>query len=373
MWIDLLNDHDFIRYQRDPGLLYREAIQIAGTLPSDKLPCYPHWIVIDEVQRVPQLLNEVHRVIQDSGPDSPVRFALTGSSARKLRRGGANLLGGRALVYHLYPLTYFELGDDFNLTAVLNWGSLPHVASQNDEEIRSELLDSYYATYLREEIREEQVVRQLDPFTRFLETAAQSSGQVINYAAIARDCRVDERNVARYYQILEDTLLGLFLPGFNRSIRKQQTVSPKFYLFDLGVQRALIGSINTHLSQQSYGFGRAFEQFIILEIHRLNSYLRRRYKLSYLRTKDGVEVDLVIERAPGTYLLIEIKSSATTNLHDAKHLRSLAKDLPGSECWVVSQDLHERDEDGVSFLPWQRALERLGGDGFKSEVLHGSE
>jgi predicted AAA+ superfamily ATPase len=354
IWLDLLRDRDFVRYQRDPGLLYDQALSALSPKSAT-----PRWIVIDEVQRVPKLLNEVHRVLESTEAHGKILFALTGSSARKLKRGGANLLGGRALVNNLFPLTAAELGKDFDLNTTLNWGSLPYIATEQDAATRRELLDSYYATYLREEIKEEQVVRQLDPFTRFLEVAAQTSGQFVNYAAIARDCQVGEKAVARYYQILEDTLLGVMIPSFDRSIRQQQSKSPKFYLFDIGVQRALSGALDAPITPKSYGYGRAFEQFLILEIYRLNSYLRKRFKLFHLRTKDDAEIDLVIEKPGEGYILIEIKSTQNASAQHGNHVRAFSQELPKSEAWVASLDEQNRKEGDLTFLHWQAALTRL--------------
>jgi predicted AAA+ superfamily ATPase len=361
LWVDLLRDRDFVTYQKNPGLIYDQSLTLAKEHQrlSDSPQLPPKWIVVDEVQRVPKLLNEIHRVLESTEAHGRVCFALTGSSARKLKRGGANLLGGRALVNNLYPLTSVELGEQFNLDFALNWGTLPYVTTEPDPLTREELLDSYYATYLREEIKEEQIVRQLDPFTRFLEIAAQMSGQILNYAAIARDCRVGEKAVARYYQILEDTLLGITIPSFDRSVRQQQSKSPRFYFFDLGVQRALSGTLNSIISPQCYGFGRAFEQFVVLEIYRLNSYLRKRFKLFYLRTKDNLEIDLIVEVEKNKFVLIEVKSSTTAELSHAKHVKKFKQDIPNSEAWVVSLDEQSRVEDDVCFLHWKEALLRL--------------
>lgn len=355
LWIDLLRDKDFVTYQKNPELLYTQTLSLLIGKESD----IPLWIIVDEVQRVPQLLNEVHRVLESKEGNSKIYFALTGSSARKLKRGGANLLGGRALVNDLFPLTSFEIGEEFDLSAALNWGTLPYVVTEPDLITRRELLESYYATYLREEIKEEQVVRQLDPFTRFLEVAAQSSGQVLNYAAIARDCQVDEKAVARYYQILEDTLLGITLPSFDRSIRRQQSKSPKFYLFDIGVQRALSGVLSVPCTPQSYGYGRSFEQFIILEIHRLNCYLRKRFKMYFLRTKDNLEIDLIVERPGEPLLLIEIKSTEHVDIHAGRHIKAMSKEIPNSEAWIISQDNKSRLDQDVWLLNWREALLRI--------------
>ena len=354
VWIDLLASSDFLRYSRQPGLLFQQATSLAAELKEQT-----GWIVVDEVQRVPKLLNEVHRVLEDQDIGKKICFALTGSSARKLKRGGANLLGGRALVNNLYPLSFVELKDDFSLGCVLNWGSLPAITTEQDELTRAEMLESYVTTYLREEISEEQVVRQLDPFIRFLEVAAQTSGQIVNYAGIARDCQVDPKSVSRYFQILEDTLLGVFIPSYHRSVRKQQSKSPKFYIFDLGVQRALQGMLTVPVVARTHRYGRLFEQLVVLEIYRLNKYLRKRYKLFYLRTKDNAEIDLIVERPGLCTILIEIKSSEIAQENDARHLRAFLPEFKDSKAWLVSQDTTERTENGVKMMHWSSAIREL--------------
>jgi predicted AAA+ superfamily ATPase len=292
-----------------------------------------------------------------------VKFGLSGSSARKLKRGGANLLAGRALLNHLYPLTADELGKDFDLNATLNWGLLPSVVTQSDPIVRRELLETYVAVYLREEIREEQHLRNLDPFIRFLEVAAQTSGQIVNYSAIGRDCSVDSRAVARYFQILEETLLGFLLPPFDRSVRKQQGKSPKFYLFDIGVMRTLERTVTIPINPGSYGYGRLFEHFVMWEIIKCNEYSRRKYKLSYLVTKDGAEINLIVERPEKATILIEIKSGVNPKIEDARHAVRFREDFGNAEVWVVSQIERERIEAGVRFLGWQEALRELFKEG----------
>jgi predicted AAA+ superfamily ATPase len=354
LWIDLLKDSDFITYSKNPELLFSQVQELIRKVTSERC-----WIVIDEVQRVPKLLNEVHRILEHPATHGKIFFSLTGSSARKLKRGAANLLAGRALINNLYPLTFLELGDDFRLDDVLNWGSLPLVYSEADSTTKAEILLSYFATYLREEIREEQIIRQLDPFTRFLEVAAQASGQIVNFAQIALDCQVDAKAVSRYFQILEDTLLGFFLPGYHRSVRKQQSKSPRFYFFDLGVQRAIRGALTVPVTPQTYGYGNLFEQFIILEVFRLNAYSRRQYKLSYIRSKDGAEIDLIIERPGQTTILLEIKSATVASPNHAKYLKAFREDFEPCEAWAISQDEKDRIEDGIRFLYWPNALREL--------------
>jgi predicted AAA+ superfamily ATPase len=189
------------------------------------------WVVIDEVQKLPRLLDTVHQLIEEKR----AKFILSGSSARKLKRGSANLLAWRAFVYHLHPLTSVEYGATFSLQEVLEWGALPKLLEFQNASDKIEFLRAYALTYLKEEIQVEQLVRNLDPFRQFLEIAAQSNGQIVNYSKIARDVGVDTTTVQNYFSILEDTLIGFHLPAYHRSIRKRQRESPKFYLFDPGV------------------------------------------------------------------------------------------------------------------------------------------
>ncbi len=356
LWIDLLDDDFFLALTRHPTSLESMVVEhLAGGGTQSS------WIVIDEIQRVPKLLNEVHRLLESKELHGRVKFALTGSSARKLKRVGANMLGGRAVLYRLFPLTFIELGSDFSLEQVLNWGALPAVFAANDDAERALLLKGYLGTYLREEIREEQIVRQLDPFTRFLEVAAQSSGLIVNFSSIGRDCNVDSNAVNRYFQILEDTLLGFTLPAYSKSIRKQQNQAPKFFLFDLGVQRALMGTLSIPVVPRSYGYGRVFEQFVILEIHRLNHYLNRDLRLYYLRTKDDAEIDLVIENPSGETLLVEIKSTSSVSDEEVNKLARFLPDFSNSKAMIISQEETPRRVGKVRILPWKMGIQEIVG------------
>ena len=355
LWIDLLLHKSFFKYQKNPALLrseIKEAIKQEENYEKE-------WVIIDEVQRIPQLLNEVHSIVEDQDLGGRIKFGLLGSSARKLKRGGANLLAGRALMNELFPLSHQEMAQDFVLEDVLSWGSLPAVIKQPDILTKTEILETYIGVYLREEIREEQIVRDLDPFSKFLEVAAQSSGKIVNYSKIGRDCSVDSRAVARYFQILEETLLGSFLKPYHRSVRKQQGKGSKFYFFDLGVMRALEGTLQAPINKASYGYGRLFEHFVILEIMKLNSYLRTRYKLFYLITKQGSEIDLIIERKGKPDILIEIKSGVEPKMDDAIHLKNLKEHFPGSELWVISQVENNFTDSGVRFLHWEYAIQEI--------------
>lgn len=353
-WVNLLKDMEFLKYQRNPSLLRQEIKEALRQQESST----HSWIVIDEIQRVPALLNEVHDMLEDPDFSGKIKFALSGSSARKLKRGSANLLAGRALLNNLFPLSAYEIGNEFDLRTALEWGMLPAIASQKNNSVREEQLQTYIAVYLREEIREEQIVRNLDPFNRFLEVAAQSSGRIVNYSKIGNDCNVDSKAVARYFQILEDTLLGFFLLPYQKSVRKQQGKSPKFYFFDIGVIRALEGTLGNDVMPGTSSYGRLFEHFFILEVLKHNEYSRKRYKLSYLITKDGSEIDLILE-SKERIILIEIKSQQNVRIEDARHLLNFKNDFKSPELWVVSRIDSPREENGIRFLNWQSAIKDL--------------
>jgi predicted AAA+ superfamily ATPase len=313
-------------------------------------------VVIDEVQKAPRLLEIVHQLVDRV----PQRFVLTGSSARKLRRGSSDMLAGRAFVYHLHPLTHRELGDRFDLVGALRWGTLPKLLEFSSDTDRAQFLRAYALTYLKEEIAAEQVVRKLDPFRQFLEIAGQSNGKVINFSNIARDVGVDVKTVQSYFTILEDTLVGTLLPAYHTSVRRRQVAHPKFYLFDTGVKRALERTANLDLQPETYGFGDAFEHFVILEIMRLADYAGLDWQFSYLLTKDGAEIDLVIDRPGRPVALLEIKSAPSTDDRDVRTLNRFAPDFAEAERFCLSRDPHEKRIEGAWCLPWQVGIERLG-------------
>jgi len=345
LWIDLLRDADEERFGRYPDELSR-ALEVGS---------YQH-VIIDEVQKAPKLLDVVHF---EMGRREKTQFVLTGSSARKLRRGSANLLAGRAFTYKLFPLTSIELAESFQLRDCLEWGSLPKVFSYVSREEKSDFLRAYVKTYLREEIQIEQLVRQLDPFRNFLEIAAQSNCKIINYSKMAKDVGVDDKTIAQYFSILEDTLLGFILPAFQRSVRKQQRVAPKFFSFDTGVVRALNNTLRVELLPQTYAFGNAFEHWVLLECVRLNEYYHLDYRFSYLQTKDDAEIDLIIQRPGQADLLVEIKSSARVTEEHTSSLKHFQKSwkLP-CEAEVWSLDELEKKDENVLCLHWQKALQK---------------
>ena len=346
-YVDLLDPEVEDRYRRRPGLLESEV---------RALPASVEWILIDEVQRAPRLLDVVHRLIESTGK----RFVLTGSSGRKLRRGASNLLAGRAFVYNLYPLAVPELQDAFALEDALHWGTLPRIYSLAGKEEQNAYLRAYALTYLREEIVAEQIVRRLDPFREFLEVAAQSNGTIINYANIARDVGADPKTVVSYFGILEDTLVGFHLPAYHRSIRKQQRANPKFYYFDIGVKRSLERMLEVPLRAGTYEFGKAFEHFVITQILHLSRYRYPDWRLSYLQTGAGAEIDLVIERPGMPVALVEIKSSDRIDERDTRTLEAFAGDFTRPLALCISRDTTRMQVGGVLCLHWRAALQELG-------------
>ncbi|MBI4677464.1 MAG: ATP-binding protein [Elusimicrobia bacterium] len=346
LWLDLLDPDQEAEFQMQPGHLL-ERWQAAAPRPE--------WIVIDEVQKAPRLLDVVHQAIERHR----IRFALTGSSARKLKRGGANLLAGRAFVFHLHPFSSFELGPDFSLADALQWGTLPKAAALQDPEDRKRFLRAYVQTYLKEEIQVEQAVRKVEPFRRFLEVAAQSNGEILNYSRLGREAGIEAKSVERYFQILSDTLLGFFLEAYHPSIRKRQLSKPKFYFFDLGACRAAQNALDIPVLPRTFAYGRAFEHLVILECIRLNDALERGFGFSYLRTKDDAEVDLIIERPGKSSLLVEVKSSDRVDPASLRNLRDFGKAIRGSERMVLCRERSPREADGVSILPWQDGLRRI--------------
>lgn len=312
------------------------------------------WIFIDEVQKVPKLLDVAQRLIDKY----QAKIALTGSSARKLRRGGANLLAGRAYTYNLFPLTCKELSSDFDLDIYLAFGGLPHIWNVDDQE-KLLYLRSYITSYLKEEISEEQVVRNLEPFGRFLQIAAQTSGKLVNYSNIARDVQVSDQTVKTYFQILEDTLLGFFLPAFDQSVRKSQGKAPKFYLFDVGIVRALRRSIERPLTDANYEYGDLFEHFIITEIKRRAEYAGREFQYSFLRTSNDKEIDLIIDRPGLQKVAIEIKSSTSVKADDASTLQLIGIDIKDTQLLLLSRDKEPKLFGNVTCLPWEQGIEKI--------------
>lgn len=353
LWIDLLLAEEELKYRARPDTLKDEIVALI------KQGKRPDRVIIDEVQKIPVLLDVVHHLIEEE----KIKFALTGSSARKFKRGGANLLAGRAFVFDLFPLSFQELGTDFDLNHFLSWGGLPalHTAEYELPEDKIRFLKSYIYTYIKEEILVEQLVRNIDPFHAFLAVSAQMNGEILNFSKIAKDASTNDKSIERYYSILEDTLLGFHLMPYHKSVRKQQIGSSKFYYFDTGLVRALKGYMQQDVVASTYEFGKAFEHFVIGEIYKLNKYLEKDYKLSFIKTKDGVEIDLIIEVSARKKYCIEIKSGEVKNLDDFNAQYKLAQDICPGELIVLSQNKKALANDRISVFPWQEGLQMMFG------------
>ncbi len=309
-------------------------------------------VIIDEVQKVPKLLDVVHYLIETRNK----HFILTGSSARKIKGGASNLLAGRAFVYHLYPFCFLELGKDFNLDKCLNFGTLPSIYHYQETADCIAFLKAYTHTYLKEEIWAEHFIKKLDPFRKFLEVAAQMNGKIINFHRISLDIGVDDKTIKQYFSILEDTLIGFFLDGFQHSVRKRLLSKPKFYFFDTGVKRSLSRQLSLPIQEATYQYVEIFEHFIILECMKLSSYRQDDYRFSYYMTKDGVEIDLVIERPGQKTLFIEIKSKHNVTEYDLKELRLLKADFPDGEFVCFSNDSYKKNINEIMVFPWMEGI-----------------
>jgi predicted AAA+ superfamily ATPase len=347
--IDLLDPELQLSYNKSPNLLRQQL--------DDLAPGENQKILIAEIQRVPKLLDIVHAVMEQR-PE--LLFILCGSSARKLRRGASNLLGGRALYRAMHPLTLNELADDFNLQWVLAYGSLPKIYSTLKQKKITEaqdLLRAYGINYLREEIKAEALVRNLQGFQNFLDIAVSQYGEQINFSSVSRDCQVALSTVREYYSILEDTLIGFFLYPYLKSQRKRMSHQPKFYFFDNGVTRSLLGSLQD--SPNAAERGRLFEQWILQEIIRLNDYQQKDWKLAFWRTSHGAEVDLLISRGTRLLYAIECKFTKQLSTSHLSGLRSFHEEHTEVPCFIVAPVNQPARLSFARVLPPHRLLQEL--------------
>jgi predicted AAA+ superfamily ATPase len=335
-YFDLLLSDVYERFLRNPSLL-REILSI----PDLSSP-----VIIDEIQRIPSLLNEVHWLIENRG----IRFILSGSSARKILRSGANLLGGRAMRHELYPLTSAEI-PDFDLLKALNSGLLPrHYLAKYS----GKLLSAYIGSYLRDEIIAEAKIRNITSFSRFLEAAAFSNGEMVNFSNIAAECGISSPTVKEYFQILEDTMTGRFVHAYQKRPKRRVITAPKFYYFDVGIAGYLLkrGRIETG----SEAFGKALEHFIYQEIYAYSHYSDKNFNVSYWRTASQIEVDFIL----GDHeVALEIKSTNMINPRHLKGLKSFSEEYKTKKLIVVSTDPYPRKIDNIAVLPWNIFLEKL--------------
>ena len=336
LWFDLLLSNEYERLSKKPEIL-RETILANLTVSP---------VVIDEIQRLPALLNEIHWLISNYG----VRFILCGSSPRKILRSGANLLGGRALRYELYPLISVEI-PDFDLLKALNNGLLPkHYDAKNP----SKLISAYIGSYLRDEIVAEARIRNISSFTRFLEVAALTNGEMVNYTNIASDCGVSAITIKEYFQILEDTLIGRYLLSYQKKPKRRVITAPKFYLFDVGIANYLLK--RSKIEKGTELFGKAFEHFIYQEIYAHSKYSEKNYPIYFWRTASQLEIDFVLgEHEVG----IEVKSTDQANKRHLKGLKAFAEEYDVKKLILISNDPLPRLVDNIMILPWRIFLERL--------------
>ncbi len=333
---DLLDSRVLLRLAGDPASLGEE---LSASQTGREI------IVIDEVQKLPVLLDEVHRLIESKR----YSFILCGSSARKLRRQGVNLLGGRAWRFSMYPLTSTEV-PDLDLLQALNCGLLPGIYARPQYK-RS--LQAYVEDYLTQEVFNEGLTRNVSAFSRFFEALSDSHGELINYSAIARDCAVDSKTVKEYYQILVDTLVGQFVQPFHKKSGRQSiTRTPKFYLFDVGVAGFICHRTLTATSGSE--FGKAFEHFILMELLAYKGYREKTFPIEFWRTKTGLEVDFVLN---GGEMALEVKGKLRRG--DLKPMRAFVEEFRPKHAVVVTNDSVARTIDGILVLPWQIFLESL--------------
>ena len=342
LWVDLLKSEVFRRYLDRPELLRQELASEAARGGRQ--------VVIDEVQKVPALLDEVHWLIENRGH----HFALCGSSARKVRHGAANLLGGRAVRYELRGLTASELGSAFDLDRMLNHGYLPRIYQAARPR---RLLDAYVADYLREEVAAEGLVRNLPAFSGFLDAAAFSDGEMVNFSNVARECGVSSPTAKAYFEILEDTLLGRRLYAYRRRRKRRVIGAPKFYFADVGVVNRL--TRRGELTPGAQLYGKAFENWVFHELSACIEYQEWDLELTYWRLPSGIEVDFVLGDME---VAVEAKASARITRDHLRGLRTLAEEHPGVRRRIVVclEPRARRTDDGIDILPAAELVRRIG-------------
>jgi predicted AAA+ superfamily ATPase len=353
---NLLDPSEFKRLLSNPAQLINEIKTKLRKVPENVVLS----VFIDEIQKVPELLNVCHLLIEELKPR--VRFLLTGSSARKLKSQSANLLASRALSIRLHPFTAYELQHSgFNLIEALSYGTVPAIMFAED---KLQALRTYVDTYLKEEIQQEALVRRLDKFFSFIDLAAQLNGEVINFKKMSRQIDVADKTINEYFQILIDTLLVIKVPGWDRSVKKQIIKSPKFYFFDCGVLNAAARELHSPLESGSSRFGRLFEQFVINEFYRLNDYFKLDYAFAYY-SNGSSEVDLVLSRGRSQPpIAVEIKSNPQVHRQDLAGLELFSKEYPESALYCISTNakpynLELASGKSVLVLPYLQGISEI--------------
>lgn len=338
LFLNLLESEVYNRLSANPGLI-RQMIP----------PKYNGWIIIDEIQRVPALLNEVHDLIESQKHI----FILTGSSARKLREKGVNLLAGRALTYYMHPVTAIEQEEEFDITKSLYLGNLP---ARFSEDAPQKYLKDYVKTYIREEVLQEGLTRNIGHFSRFLETASFSQASVVNSSEIARETGIERSLTENYFSIINDLLIGTRLPVFTRKAKRKMISHQKFYFFDAGVFRAIrpTGPLDSDAEMN----GPALETLVLQELRAINDYMECDYQIYFWQTKNGLEVDFILY-GPKGLIAIEVKSSPHVHPKNLRGLKEFKKDYPVAKCYLFYGGEKPLYPDDIHVLPTEQALKNL--------------
>ena len=341
LYIDLLNSDTFIQLSSSPE-------ELSTYVPDN----YSGIIIVDEIQKIPSLLDVIHRLIENNG----YRFILTGSSARKLRKARVNRLGGRAYLSYMHPLTAAELGDSYNFSKALQYGLLPTIYDKSKDVVPEEYLKSYIATYLKEEIVQEGLTRNLPAFTRFMQAASFSQGEVLNISEVARECSVERKVVENYFSILEDLLIAKKVPVFTKKSKRRLISHSKFYFFDTGVFRAVRPKGPLDLPEQIDGA--AIETLVFQELQANISNLNLNYDIYFWRTSDGTEVDFILYGESG-FIAIEVKRKRNIIKKDLSGLKAFNRDYPSAKNYVFCGIKEKRFIDGIEIWPIQDALKNM--------------
>lgn len=354
LYFNLLPETSFLSYAKEPGRFRAEVLSHAKR--HKRFRC-----VIDEVQKLPSLLDEVHDLIETTD----IRFTLTGSSARKLKRSGGNLLAGRASVLSCFPLIWREIGSRFVLERALRFGQLPPLWSGEHAHGDAEaFFQAYTTTYMKEEILQEGLIRRLVPFARFLDVAAENDAQIVNFSTVARDCGVSVKTVQQYYEILEDTFLSSRLESWQKSTRKRLVAAPKYYFFDAGVTNALTNRLSAQLSSEEKG--RRFEAWLYNQMRAVIAYQKLPLQVFFWRTYSGQEVDFVLVRHGVPIAAIEAKTGNRHGRQDVNGLRAFLEDYPEVPAFIVTNERASADggearrrelDNEISVEPWRIFLE----------------
>ena len=338
LYFDLLESDVYVE-------LLARPVRLEQLIP----PGYKGWIIIDEVQKIPMLLSEVHRLIEKYR----YKFILTGSSARSLKKKGINLLAGRALTYHMHPLTTQELGGDFDLVTSLKYGHLPSVPSESDP---AKYLHSYINTYIREEVLQEGLTRNVGAFARFLEIASLSQGCVLNLSEVAREAHISRKVIEEYFSILEDLLIGRRLPIFTKRSKRRMSSHPKFYFFDVGVFRTIrpMGPLDSPAEAEGPGL----ETLFLQELAAYNDYFELGYEIAFWRTSAEQEVDFVLY-GPKGLMAFEIKRSSQLSSRDFRGLNAFLTDYPEAKAYLVYGGQREEFRGKITAIPILDALKKL--------------